>query len=324
MTSNQSDSAPTSVRVAAVVVTHNRKALLHDCLGDLFVQTRPPDEIFVIDNAGTDGTEEMIYNEFPKVTYIRMQENLGASGGFSKGIMAAYEKAHDWIWLMDDDTGLEEHALETLLRPELISDPSVSVLASAVLRKDGSVNPYHRYLFDLSPPALRPVQVRCYEDSEFIPTDVVSFSGMLIRREAIAHVGLPRTEFFIYSDDAEYSLRIRSQGGKLLTVPGSRIVDRHPGALAVPRSVWRAYYLRRNTLYTYRKYGKANLRFYVRLLRNLVLTQIKILHSDAYKYTNTKILWLSTFHGLTGRLGKTIAPGGPITERDCKYVLINF
>lgn len=89
------------MKVAAVVVTYNRKELLRECLQALLNQTRPLDEIIVVDNASTDGTDQMIPEEFPQITHVRLPENIGGAGGFHEGMKLAYEKGHDWIWVMD-------------------------------------------------------------------------------------------------------------------------------------------------------------------------------------------------------------------------------
>jgi rhamnopyranosyl-N-acetylglucosaminyl-diphospho-decaprenol beta-1,3/1,4-galactofuranosyltransferase len=58
--------------VAAVVVTYNRKELLRQCLGGILAQTRPVDAIYVVDNASTDGTDQMIAAEYAdRVIYER-------------------------------------------------------------------------------------------------------------------------------------------------------------------------------------------------------------------------------------------------------------
>lgn len=53
--------------VCAVVVTYNRKQLLRRCLSALLAQSRTVDEILLIDNASSDGTNEMLAIEFPMV-----------------------------------------------------------------------------------------------------------------------------------------------------------------------------------------------------------------------------------------------------------------
>ena len=53
------------MKVSAVVVTFNRKELLIECLEALRRQTRPLDALYIIDNASTDGTEELLEGRIP-------------------------------------------------------------------------------------------------------------------------------------------------------------------------------------------------------------------------------------------------------------------
>ena len=81
--------------VCALVVTYNRRALLEECLRAIEAQTVRPDELILVDNASTDGTRELLreggYLDRPDVTYLRLDENLGSSGGFARGFEAARE-----------------------------------------------------------------------------------------------------------------------------------------------------------------------------------------------------------------------------------------
>src|SRR5208283_3808991 len=119
---------PLKESVCAVVVTYNRKCLLLECLEALFKQTYPLEAIYIIDNASTDGTPEMLKGKgvirsilnpdnYPleeatevvisgmhkiHIHYFRMHENIGGAGGFYYGTRLAHEAGHKWIWLMDD------------------------------------------------------------------------------------------------------------------------------------------------------------------------------------------------------------------------------
>ena len=118
--------------VCAVVVTYNRRNLLIECLSALLKQTFPLQGIYLIDNASTDGTPELLLEkgyiyELPppnlkdpwekefiiqnhtdsgsiKLHYVRMPKNTGSSGGFYEGVKRGYERGYDWLWLMDDDS----------------------------------------------------------------------------------------------------------------------------------------------------------------------------------------------------------------------------
>jgi len=106
-------------RIAALVVTFNRKDVLIHTLEAVMNQTRKPDLLVIVNNGGTDGTGEFL-EEFSKthedVEILNMSENLGGAGGFSRGIHYVYDKGqYDWGWLMDDDAIPAPNALETLL-----------------------------------------------------------------------------------------------------------------------------------------------------------------------------------------------------------------
>ena len=104
------------LRIAAAVVTYNRKELLAECVGALLEQTYPVD-ILIIDNASTDGTrqelEELICQG--KVQYINTGANLGGAGGFHVAVKEALIRKYDYICLMDDDTIPEKDALSALV-----------------------------------------------------------------------------------------------------------------------------------------------------------------------------------------------------------------
>lgn len=303
-------------KIAAVVVTYNRKELLGECLDALLHQTRRLDTIIVVDNASTDGTEDFLrqnYLDNEIFCYIHLPENTGGAGGFHEGMKQAYEKGYDWIWVMDDDVVPQEDALEHLLKPELLQCDDIYALASAVLTHDGNIDPFHRRSFDLTNVREQPIAIEYY-DTECFETDTVTFVGTFVSRKAVAKIGLPIKDFFIYYDDTEYSLRMRTCGGRILTLPKSRVL--HKAAREEMRQIekrhaplsWRDFYSTRNKLYTYRKYANIGWKFYVKLLGRSVLSQVDIIRFRHRKLASTRFLWLSLLHGIKGKLGKTFSP----------------
>lgn len=297
-----------SHKICAVVVTYNRKTLLAECLKALLCQTRSLDEIIVIDNAGSDGTDELVKTEFRNITYIRLAENVGGAGGFHEGIKLAYEKGHDWIWVMDDDAFPMSDALEKLAGCSTIGENNVYALASAVLNRDGGIILATKRLFDATTLTETIIDVDKYTQ-DYFQMDTASFVGLLLSRRAIQELGLPLKEMFIYFDDTEYSLRMRGRG-IMFTIPASKILHGEPGK-ALDSSPWgpsplgwRKYYAIRNQIYTYRKHGKPGLGYY-RDLFNVTFGDIKkTLRSNQSKFYNIKLLLCATSDGLRGKLGK--------------------
>ncbi len=101
------------MKITAVIVTYNRLELLKECLLGLRGQTHPLDEIIVVNNSSTDGTDGWLKDQ-DRLTVIN-QDNLGGSGGQYAGIRKAMENGADWIWCMDDDAEPYPDALEQLV-----------------------------------------------------------------------------------------------------------------------------------------------------------------------------------------------------------------
>jgi rhamnopyranosyl-N-acetylglucosaminyl-diphospho-decaprenol beta-1,3/1,4-galactofuranosyltransferase len=156
-------------KIAAVVVTYNRKDLLGQCLDSLLRQTCPFEALYIIDNHSTDGTgasllaQELIApavwrDDVPvettrqvpvpawsgralEVRYVRMPDNTGGAGGFHEGMKRAVAGGFDWLWLMDDDLLTAPDALDVLVRQRDAlrnSHAEPFILNSLVLRRDGS------------------------------------------------------------------------------------------------------------------------------------------------------------------------------------------
>jgi rhamnopyranosyl-N-acetylglucosaminyl-diphospho-decaprenol beta-1,3/1,4-galactofuranosyltransferase len=294
--------------ICAVVVTYNRKRLLEQCLTALLDQTRPLDEIIVIDNASTDGTEDVVRERFPGVTYVKLASNSGGAGGFHEGIKLAFEKGYDWIWIMDDDAIAMANALENLTNCPMMLEDKVYALASTVLERNGSISLLHRRLFDPKELKEEAINAGRYKD-DYFQMDSASFVGLLISRKAIREIGLPLKDLFIYYDDTEYSLRIRKRG-IMVTVPGSKIVHGEgDGGLEISTRRqqpldWRRYYATRNRIYMLRKHGQPGLIFYRNILRTIYYVIKEALLRHHFKFRSIKILFFGILDGLRGKLGK--------------------
>ena len=107
--------------ISVVLVTFNRLELLKQCISGILSQTAIGriGTIYVIDNASTDGTDTEIPREYagePKVRYVRMESNLGGSGGFRRGMELAHRDGCAWIWTLDDDVEPMQDCLENMLK----------------------------------------------------------------------------------------------------------------------------------------------------------------------------------------------------------------
>ena len=304
-------------KIAAVVVTYNRKELLKECLDALLNQTYSLDSIILIDNASADSTPEFLeeqgYLKNPKIDYVRLPENIGGAGGFHEGVKRGYEKNYDWLWLMDDDAEPKKDALEKLSK--YFDKDNLSALASSVILTNGVISHSHRGSIDLNcifPMPQKPLEPKFYRRN-YIEIDMASFVGVLVNRKAIQKIGYPKKEFFIYCDDVEYCIRLR-QVGKILLVPDSVIVHKEAtqGArltksfmgiksIRTPyNKFWLNYYNRRNLVWLGTKYSTNKIKFYLNLCGNFLKLVIGVLIYDDCKSRRIYSIANAYIDGLRG------------------------
>jgi rhamnopyranosyl-N-acetylglucosaminyl-diphospho-decaprenol beta-1,3/1,4-galactofuranosyltransferase len=216
------------VRVAAVVVTHNRPDLLQQALTALRLQTRPLDAIVVVDNA-SDAASAARLGQAHGVTVLRSDVNLGGAGGFAFGMDHAFAAGYDWLWLLDDDAIARPDALARLLdaldalnaRDDTYGGAPADVGAlCGTVREFGDIALQHRRRYHLPTGLERSLPRQAYAGPP-CRTDTASFVGLLVSAKAIARAGLPEPAFFLAYDDTEYALRLGRAGLGVWLAPAS-------------------------------------------------------------------------------------------------------
>jgi len=227
-------------RIAAVVVTFNRLSLVQRLVARLR-ETPGLAEIIVVDNASTDGTGEWLAEAAsddgtPLVAHP-LDRNRGGAGGFHEGLRLAVERGADLAWLMDDDGLPEPGCLALLLEhdfdfwgPVVVDEADPSRLVFPI-RLPGSTRVVHRM-----------DDVLAAAQDGVIRDVVIPFNGVLVTRELVERIGLPREEYFIWGDDHEYRLRAERAGGRVATVVGAAVHHPSVGDLGTPMMFGRTTY----------------------------------------------------------------------------------
>ena len=192
-------------KIIAVIVTYNRINLLKECITAILSSVVVPD-ILVVNNASNDGTKEYLdelKNNTKKVniyTY-NMDTNLNGAGGYNFGLKESSKKEYDYIWLMDDDTIVNNDSLEKLLNAACALNDEFGFLSSKVLWTDGSIcktNVQRRRVAR---------KIRDF-DTKLVKVDFASFVSLLVKREDVLRIGLPIKDFIIWTDDLEWTRRL--------------------------------------------------------------------------------------------------------------------
>ena len=210
-------------RVAAVVVTYNRRDLLLEALAAVHAQSRVPDAVIVVDNASTDGTGAAVRAQFPAAQLAELTRNTGGAGGFAYGMARALDGAADLIWLMDDDTVPEPGALEALLAArDRHPAPPPALVASRVLWTDGRAHPMNT---PRTKPFVSKAERLTATAAGCTPIRSASFVSILVDAAECRRRGLPQADYFLWNDDFEFTTRLL-RGNTGLLCPASVVVHK--------------------------------------------------------------------------------------------------
>lgn len=238
-----------SVRVSAVVVNYQQRDLLRFCLASLRDALRPfedAQEIVVVDNSSSDGSVEMVRDEFPEARLIELAENAGFAGGVAVGVRHA---AGDWIFCVNNDATVAPDAIQELLRvAETGGDEIGSVAAQMVFADRPWVINSAGIEIDRLGVASDRLLGEPVSASESEPVEVfgTSAGAALYRKAMLEEVPFDPT-FFAYYEDVDVAWRARMRGWRCLYAPRA-VVHHHHSATARHGSSLKYYWSGRNRI----------------------------------------------------------------------------
>lgn len=212
--------------VAAVVVTYDALPWIEPCLDSLAGV-----ETVVVDNGSRDETVAFVRERYPSVRLIE-SENRGLGAGWNIGIEATESR---WVLLLNADAWLSEGALDRLVDFG-DSRPRAAVVGPRLRNPDGTLQRSVRgfptlwrlateyfFLRKLAPRSslLNAFYAGGFEHDEVRDVEVVMGACMLLRREAIAEVGLCDEDYFLFSEETDWCYRFGEAEWEVVFFPGA-------------------------------------------------------------------------------------------------------
>jgi GT2 family glycosyltransferase len=233
------------VDVSVIIVAHNTKQLVHDCLESVYDQTDGITfEVIYVDNASTDCSTEVVTQAFPRVIIIQNKDNKGFTAANNQAIEIAKGR---YVLLLNSDTIVLDNAIAKTVK---FADehPEAAVVGCKVLNPDKTIQRNcfmdHSILnFLLSSTYLHKIFSKSrffgrewmswWDYNEDREVDAVKGCYAFVRKEAIDQVGPMDDTYFFYGDDADWCYRFRKSGWKVLFTPDPQII--HYGGQTVKR-----------------------------------------------------------------------------------------
>jgi len=227
--------------VTVAVVSWNTRRLLFDCVASLRDDVADGlADVWVVDNASTDGSAEMVREHFPSVNLVASSENLGFGAAVN---LIARRTATTWIAPANADTCVKPGAIRALL-DQGDRHPEAAVLAPRLLLPDGSTQhsayPFPSvpftvaYLLSITSVSRRAARHWCIdagfepESDRDVPWAVGAF--LLVRRRAWEQVGGFDETQWMYAEDVDLGWRLRHAGWSARYVPQAEVLHAESAA----------------------------------------------------------------------------------------------
>lgn len=265
--------------VSAVIISLNSRGFLRGCLDSLraAVWDRCSYEVIVVDNGSTDGSQEMVRSEYPWVSLLANQKNVGFCAAANQGARAATGR---YFLLLNDDILIFDDAVPRLVR-FLDAHPEVAMAGSRLLNADGTdqfssgrtfPTPINALfgrksvltkLFPAAPWAQRYLLSEKMRSNEHFEVDWLSAAAMMVRRQLYLDLGGLREDFY-YFVEILFCDSVKQAGHKVYLDPLSKIIHyegagsgirtrrvRRRHAIAFHRGAYRWYCM-------HRRFGSGN------------------------------------------------------------------
>ncbi len=301
------------MRVLAYTHTFNDADVIGQMIEAFLRQTRPVDEILVVDNASTDNTLQQPC--LKHATVVRHPQNLGTAGAVCTGLRFALEHGYDWMWIFDPDGDPAPDALEKML--DLFvgwphSQQGETAFISCLHPEQWRDSALRVFTWRGLVP-IRPAPAgRSY------PCDVAWWSGTLYRMAAVREVGLPNADYFVDWEEAEYGYRMMKAGYKgfvcreatmdsnvrgYASLRPTEITRDGATSTVLEHPPFRCYYTARTRLYL-TLYGFAEFRpvMVLRMFVTLAIMMTKIMLRPGRHGMQMRAFCRGIWHGLTGNI----------------------
>lgn len=294
-------------QVSIVICNYNKKEYVLKCIASVLESSFKDFDIYVVDNASTDGSVQAIKEKFnDEVSLIENKQNLGGSGGFNTGIKCVINKGYKYIYLLDNDVIIDEHALENLVNyMELNSN--IGAAGSKIYSLDNPeiVQEFGSYIDfnDFNMRLMNKGSIDLKKEKIDIKCDYVPACSALFRVEALKKSGIIDEKYFVYWDDIDLGYRLKLLGYEVSAVSNSKVW--HKGGGTVRTNTFGTYYFWRNRVHFFAKYINEN---QIEAFASKIFNEIfQAVYSCNYigKYSSARTIIIAVDDALSSVRGKT-------------------
>ncbi|MDE7408706.1 MAG: glycosyltransferase family 2 protein [Muribaculaceae bacterium] len=249
--------------VSVIIVNYNTKGLLRDCITSIRKNTHYVDyEIIVVDNASSDGSIDMLKQDFPDVIAVDAGGNLGFGRANNIGMKTASGK---YLFLLNSDTLLLNNAIKEFYdNAERLLTEGYRIGAMGAILLDRNHDTCHSYGHFITPAGelkeLMTKYFRFLKDhsntnpsriKDNLDVDYITGADMFIPAEVFHQTGGFDPDFFMYCEEVDWQKRMEEAGLRRIVIAGPEIIHLEGGSEKGSSNYWSPNRL--VNLYTSRK-----------------------------------------------------------------------
>jgi GT2 family glycosyltransferase len=225
--------------LSVIIISFNSRDLLVSCLNALdSAVTGLEHEVVVVDNASTDGSVQAVRSGFPHVKVIANRENLGFARAANQGFRATTGR---YVLLLNPDVTVNGDSVQSMVA-FMEGTPDVGLLLPKLLNPDGTLQLSCRTFYNLEVMMLRRTPLgRVFPDSRAVREHLMADwdhadtrevdwglgAAMFIRRVAVKDGAQFDERYFLYFEDVDLCLELKSAGWKVIYFPQAAFVHHH-------------------------------------------------------------------------------------------------
>jgi GT2 family glycosyltransferase len=264
-----------SIDVSLCIVNWNTKSLTSQLIESIYKTTKTLRiEIFVVDNASTDGSTEQISNEYPEVKIIQNNINVGYGAALNQALIMSGGR---YKMILNSDILFIDESLEIMVS-FLDNNQDVGAVGPICLDKEGNIEYsggyfprpgrmiLERILGSMTPNFIKPppLQIKPHvHDSGQVEVEYIMGACMLIRAEVCDEIGLFDQEFFAYYEETDWCFRMMKRGVKRHLISNAKVIHYHDASFSQVPEKKNNYFEDSKIKYLEKHYGKAIAKAYI-------------------------------------------------------------
>lgn len=243
-------------KIAILILHWNNLNETEICLKSVFNLDYKNFVVFLVDNGSTNDSLAQLKGLFKDVVYIETGKNLGFAGGMNAGFKEILKLDFDAVWFLNNDVKLQETSLSRLVE-RLYSGAGIGVAVPKVYEglAGKTINGVGGAI-DWSKGEARLIGNKEVDKGQYNQSMEVDFapgSAVLVKREVLEKAGLICEDYFLYTEDVDWSMEVKKAGFVIVTEPSS-VIWHNESASSCKNSPLKSYYYFRNLMIFMRKF----------------------------------------------------------------------